>query len=169
MTALRYIGLALGWLWSMPLHGLVGLLLLLTVYFPKRIAFQRGYVKVMVRWSLIPKGLDRTGDGDIDDPQDFRTGAQTHGGFVFVADEHQWSRADLEHHEETHVWQCFVLGGILHPLTYGLSFLINRLRGMDTADAYRNIWHERQAYRREAEFRTATAKTTKLYPFKEQG
>jgi hypothetical protein len=149
---LRGFGILLGWIWSFPLHGLFGLLLLCTVYFPKKIRFRRGYVQVVVRRHLIPEGIDRTGDGDIDDPEDFRTGGQAHGGFMFHASERQWDREDHVHHEETHVWQCFVLGGVLYPLTYGLSYAINRLRGMNAAKAYRSVWHEKQAYGRQAKF-----------------
>lgn len=43
-----------------------------------------------------------------------RPGAQTFGGFIIYADEHQRSRVDLRVHERVHIVQCFVfaLGGL---------------------------------------------------------
>lgn len=156
MIVLKVIGITLGWVWSFPGLwpgcSLFGLLLALTVYFPKKVRFRRGYVQIVVRWSLIPKGFDTNRDGDLDDPEDFRTGGQTHGCFMFHSDERQWDRADHVHHEETHVWQCMVLGFLLHPLIYGCSYVVNRLRGMDPETAYKNVLQERQAYRRQREF-----------------
>ena len=145
----------LGWIWTLP-HTLFGVLLLLTVYFPKSIRWSEGALDVVVRWHVIPEGFDRTGDGDIDDPEDFRTGAQTHGFIIFYRDKHQRDRGDLREHERVHVLQCMILGGVLYPLLYGLSFAINLARGQGTVVAYKNIWFERQAYRIQREFKERT-------------
>ena len=102
----------LGWIWTLP-HTLFGVLCLLTVYFPKSIRWSDGALDVVVRWNLIPKGFDRTGDGDVDDPKDFKTGAQTHGFIIFYRDERTSRRESLRCHERVHVVQCMVLGGVL--------------------------------------------------------
>lgn len=150
MRLLKVIGWILGFAWS-SLHTLFGLLLLCTVYFPKSISWSRGAVIVIVRWSLIPKGFKGNLAFDDDNKFDFETGAQTHGIFIFVKDEMQAQRADLIYHERIHVYQGMVLGPFYPPL-YGLSYVINLLRGMLPQDAYLNIWFEKHAYAKQAEF-----------------
>jgi len=139
----------LGVLWT-SVWSLIGVLLLLTIYFPKRWPrWNHGGLEVVVRWSLIPKGFDRTGDGEINDPEDWYTGAQTHGVIKFFAGEGQIQRHD--YHEQVHVWQCMIFGP-LYGLIYGLDWLVQLLWLRDTAVAYEAIWFERWARRWQREF-----------------
>jgi hypothetical protein len=144
MAALRYLLRILGYLWSLP-HTLIGVLALLTVYFPKSIRWKNGALEVVVRWHLIPRGLDRTGDGDVDDPEDFRTGGQTHGIIIFLRDEEAREGVRLGNHERVHVVQCMIFGGVLYPLMYGLSCGFNLCRGQSMSDAYHNCIFEKRA------------------------
>jgi hypothetical protein len=130
-----------GLVWGFFLHGLVALLLLCTVYLPERIWWQGGAFHVIPRWGLLPRKI---GTGGI--------AAQTHWIFIFYADLKTSKNERLVTHELVHVYQCLMLGGIIHPLTYGLSYLINRIRGQNGYVAYRNIWQEKQAYRLEEEY-----------------
>jgi len=130
----------LGYVWSLP-HTLFGVLLLLTVYFPKRVRWSEGALDVVVRWHLIPKGMDKTGDGDLDDPEDFVTGGQTHGIIIFYADEYQAQRQRLRCHERIHVLQCMIFGGLLYPLLYGLSSMAAAFSGDDYyRDNHFEVW-----------------------------
>lgn len=155
MHALKLVLRLLGYLWSLP-HALFGLLLLCTVYFPRSIRWHRGVFEVVVRWHLIPRGMDRTGDGDIDDPEDFRTGGQTHAWFVFLRDEEQRKSLRLGNHERMHTVQEMIFGP-LYPVIYGLDFfcrlfaacLRDDYRDVAVANAYYNIWFERWARRNE--------------------
>lgn len=98
-----------------------------------------------MRWHLIPAGLDRTGDGDIDDPEDFRTGAQTHAFFIFNAAERDRENEKLQRHERKHVWQAMVWGP-LYPFIYASNFAWNKwIKKQSNIDAYKNIWFEKQA------------------------
>jgi hypothetical protein len=124
----------LGYLWSL-LHTLVGVLLMVTVYFPKSVKWIDGALVVIVRWHIIPEGMDRTGDGDCDDPEDFITGAQTHGCIIFCRDEKQAASARLQNHERVHIAQSMVLGP-LYPLLYGILCLVMLIKHRSTMKAY---------------------------------
>lgn len=128
--------LVLGGVWSLP-HTAIGLLALITVYWPKAMRWETGALHVVVRWSLIPRGMEN-----------FRTGAQTHGFIIFYADEAQAMRSRLICHESWHVYQGMLLGP-LYPVLYGLLFLVELARKRDVVRAYEGIWFERWAYARE--------------------
>jgi hypothetical protein len=134
----------LGYIWSLPLT-VFGLLLLCTVYWPRSVTWRNGALEVVVRWHLIPRGMDRTGDGDLDDPEDFLTGGQTHGAVIFLCDENQRNDMRLHHHERHHVVQAMILGFILYPLGYGVSCLIGLCKGKGIAGASQDCWFERWA------------------------
>ena len=134
MKYLRYLLLFLGHLWALP-HSLFGFLLCITVYWPKSIRFRSGAIEVVVyKDHLIPKGLDN-----------FRTGGQTHGAFMFFADERCRDDVGLNSHERVHILQTMIFGGVLYPLLYGLSCLIGLLRGKSATMAYWDNWFERWA------------------------
>ena len=56
-----------------------------------------------------------------------------------------------KNHESIH-WaqykECLIL---LFPLLYGISYLINLCKRMTGAQAYREIWFEREAYKHQAD------------------
>jgi hypothetical protein len=139
-------------LWSLPL-GLPRVVVLLLIpwwrgtwvpYWPRKVRWHNGCLH-FIAGRIIPKGIDRTGDGDIDDPEDFRTGAQTHWFMTWFADEIQWLRASLIEHEEWHVHDEDRWGPI-YPTSYVGHFLINvvRFKG-NIARAYQEIVWERRA------------------------
>ena len=131
MILLRFIG----FLWALP-HTLFGVLLLLTIYFPRSVVWCDGALDVVVRWKLRPAS--------------FNPGAQTHGVIIFYADAHQLGIEPLRRHERRHVDQCMVLGGVLYPLFYGLHYLWNYLtNGFDGGKAYEDNWFEKDARRAE--------------------
>lgn len=151
MIALLHI---LGIIWGAPL-GLRAVLFLLIprwggVWFP--------YMPRAMRWDsnnwmfhfvagrLIPAGFDRTGDGDIDDPDDFITGGQTHWFMVWFRDKEQWNNNKLVKHENRHGWQE-KLWGVLFGVSYVGHFLINLARYRDVTKAYMQIVWERDARR----------------------
>ena len=128
-----------GYILSLP-HTLFGLLLMLW-YRPTKVRWNNGTIECISE-HIIPQGIDRTGDGDVDDPEDFRTGAQTHGIIIFYADEYQRLRPDLVAHERTHVWQGMLFGP-LYPLTYGVFFLGLLVIMRNIVRAYRAIpWEQ---------------------------
>lgn len=108
----------LGYAWSI-VHNLVGLAFFLSVYWPKKVRWEHGAIHVVVKRRLIPEGMDQTGDGDLDDPEDFVTGAQTHGLFIFYRDDNVWDWKRLKAHELTHVFQGMIFGPF-YPILYGI-------------------------------------------------
>lgn len=136
----------LGSLWAFP-TTLIGLLAALTIYFPKSIHWYRGTIVIVVRWSMIPKGFDRNGDGDLDDPDDFLTGGQTWSLFMFLRDEQQREHPRLLKHEHTHSVQNWILGPVF-GIIYGGEWLFRLLAMRQDAHlAYHNLWLERWARR----------------------
>ncbi len=133
---------AIGAVWAFPLGTLRGLTLMLIPwwggvwfpYLPRHIRLGKNGFEIVVG-RLIPAGFDRTGDGDIDDPDDFRTGGQTHGQLRFFRDEYQLARPVLMSHEGRHTVQEMVFGPF-YPLIYGVTFLWHLARLRDVAAAY---------------------------------
>ena len=146
MTVLRILGI----LWSAPL-GIRALVLMALPwwkgtwfpYWPKK-ARRRGLRLHFVARRIIPEGFDRTGDGDVDDPEDFRTGAQTHWFMTWYYDENHWNYEPLVDHEDRHIDQELLFGPF-YGLTYVGHFLINLARFRDAAKAYQEIIWERDA------------------------
>lgn len=151
MPTLIKIVYPLGVLWS-SIWSLLGLVLMLTVYFPRSWPrWNRGALEVVVRWQLIPKGFDATGDGKVDDPKDWYTRGQTHGVIKFFSDEDQQRTLHLSYHEQVHVWQSMIFGP-LYGVLYGLDFLTKMLWYRDVKKAYLSILFERWAFRWQADF-----------------
>ena len=119
-------------IWVLP-HA-VGLVLLATVYLPRSVGWRDGAIEVVVRWRLIPRGLG----------ENFHTGAQTHGLFIFYRNEKEQGNERLGRHERQHV-RDGTIGGAFYMLAYGVHFLVNLARGMSTVDAYWEVWFERRA------------------------
>jgi len=144
VIALRVIGS----IWALP-HTLFGVLLMLIphyrgVWFPyvPRKVRRRGLVFHFIAGKIIPEGMGER----------FVTGAQTHGNLQWYRDERQWDREDLVKHETRHTHQEWIFGGILFPLLYGLSFVVNLIRfRFDTVKAYEQIPFERDARRHEGQ------------------
>jgi len=154
MIVLRYLLAALGTVWG-TVFGARAILFLLIPwykcwlpYMPRKV--RRGNRPLTLHFiagRLIPRGFDRTGDGDLDDPEDFITGGQTHWRFVWFVDEDAWNRAKLVKHEERHVSQESLLGPFFGLLYVG-HFLVNLARSDgDVTKAYKDICLERDARR----------------------
>jgi hypothetical protein len=164
--ALKDLGITLGFFWSLP-HTIFGFLLMALPAWPKQWSLKRWegfdwfpYFPRKIRWCwanwggfvleaipkrLIPKGWDQTGDGDIDDLADFRTGAQTHGWIIFYRDYAAARHPLLREHEETHVLQGYI-GGVFYVLAYAFSSLVMLISGKHY---YHDNWFEKHANRRE--------------------
>jgi hypothetical protein len=133
----------MGSLWALP-HTLIGVLLMLVPhyhgvwfpYVPRRVR-RRGLVLHFIAGKIIPEGLSGG----------FVTGAQTHGNLQWYANEYQWDRGDLVKHETRHTHQEWIFGGVLYPLLYGLSFVVNLVRFKNVTEAYKQIPFERDARR----------------------
>lgn len=127
-----------GYVWALP-NTLIGLVLLCTWYFPRRIAWRDGCLEVIPHRSLIGAPW---------------VGAQTWGWVIFARDEDQAARADLMVHERVHVVQAFVLGPIF-LLAWGLHWIWRwvvllwrfGLGGEEWKDAYYGVWAEKMAYK----------------------
>ena len=124
----------LGYLWSVP-HSIVGLLLLATVYWPQSVRWSDGAIDVIVRWRLIPRGVEG-----------MEVGAQTHGALVFYADATAALSPRLRNHERYHVAQGMLFGP-LFPVLYGLSSLLYLWPG--GRPPYLGNHFEQHAYRNE--------------------
>jgi len=120
-----------GYLWALPM-SLVGLLLGLTLYFPKRIRWRDGCLEI------VPRRENLIGGPWV--------GGQTYGWVIFLRDERMLEHAELAVHERGHVVQALLLGP-LFPVAYGILFAINYAHfRSDWRKAYRYIWFEVYCY-----------------------
>jgi|TARA_Y100000310_G_C20384351_1_gene669683 hypothetical protein len=91
--------------------------------------------------SMVPVWLSKISPIEID--------AITLGPLVF----NRGNMGQTTKNHETIHWaqykECLIIG---FPILYGISYFINRCKGMSGAEAYRNIWFEKEAYDNQADF-----------------
>ena len=66
--------------------------------------------------------------------------------FVFVREKKHLDDAILLNHEKIHLRQQLELLLVIFYLWYGLEYVLNRLKGMNSRSAYRHIRFEKEAY-----------------------
>jgi hypothetical protein len=123
LETVRLLIRVLCWVWSMPVT-VFGVPFLL-YYWPKSISWSSGAFDVVVTRRLM-----------------FGFNAQTIGLFVFYKDDRSARDPVIRRHERVHLLHTLI-GGVFHPIGYGLYSLWMFLTGKHW---YWDNWFERRAY-----------------------